>query len=909
MQILLELLIGGFLLATIIVTWVNRSAIGALEDEIAHLRAQLRQLKYQSEPATPQASPDASAADAAPTAAPAASVVPPEPYATAEDWGDAAPVAARNALAEPADAAAAMQHEPPLDAVPTKPSQPHGFEQFFGARLMVWCGGLALIFSGFFLVRFWIDNGLLTPGLRVMLGLAFGGALLGLARWLRSRNIAAGTRIAQALAGAGIADLYICLFAAVTLYDLAPAWLGFGGMALVTALAVFLALEHGVPIALLGLMGGFFTPALINTGHPSAALLFSYLYLLLAGFLFVIRQQGWWFLALPAMLGSFLWVAVWLFGGYFMAGDGLWLGLFLLAISATAVVAAREQVESEDADAMPLSLRRLGQRGLALQYGAMGGAILGMSLVTGISGFTPLEWGLFGLLSLGAIALAFFNQRLYGLLPWLALITNGLMLLSWRTDDAGLYALVAAGFAALFAVSGHLLQARSEKPLLWSGLLTAAGLGYYLIAYFKLRYMPEFQSVFPVWGALALLLAGAVLELLRRLWRQIPPTHPQRAAIISLYAATVTAFLSIALTIELQREFLSVAFAAEVLVLAWLQTRFRLPALRWLAAGLALCFAAVLVPQILLIIQLTAFSLVELQLGLQASVPLVQWPLFQLGVPALAFAGASILLRRGQDDAIARGLEIAAIMLIGVMGYYLSRHAFHPGEAILFIKAGFGERGTITNVFFLFGLVCLAVGLRYQRGAVAKAGLVLAGVALFRIGYFDLLRYNPLWAAQDVGAWPLLNRLWLPYGLPVIWLLVLRQRLLPAAFMALRPWISGAVLFLAFTFVTLQYRQLWHGAQLGVGATTDAEIYGYSVVWLLFGIALLALGTWRQTRLLRIASLVVMLLAVSKVFLYDAAALTGLLRFFSFFGLGLCLMGLSWFYARFVFRERGGVGS
>jgi uncharacterized membrane protein len=31
--------------------------------------------------------------------------------------------------------------------------------------------------------------------------------------------------------------------------------------------------------------------------------------------------------------------------------------------------------------------------------------------------------------------------------------------------------------------------------------------------------------------------------------------------------------------------------------------------------------------------------------------------------------------------------------------------------------------------------------------------------------------------------------------------------------------------------------------------------------------------------------------------------LEGLLRVFSFLGLGLSLMGLSWFYSRFVFRK------
>ena len=43
---------------------------------------------------------------------------------------------------------------------------------------------------------------------------------------------------------------------------------------------------------------------------------------------------------------------------------------------------------------------------------------------------------------------------------------------------------------------------------------------------------------------------------------------------------------------------------------------------------------------------------------------------------------------------------------------------------------------------------------------------------------------------------------------------------------------------------------------------------------------------------------------MAKVFLYDASALEGLFRVFSFLGLGLSLIGLSWFYTRFVFGNR-----
>ena len=139
--------------------------------------------------------------------------------------------------------------EEPAPAAARHDERAVSFEQQFGLRLPIWAGGFALILTGFFLVKYSIEMGWLSPGVRVVLGLIFGGGLLGAARWVRQRGIASGQRIAQALAGAGIADLYICIYAACMLYDLVPAWLGFGGMALVTAGAVFLAMEQGPPMA------------------------------------------------------------------------------------------------------------------------------------------------------------------------------------------------------------------------------------------------------------------------------------------------------------------------------------------------------------------------------------------------------------------------------------------------------------------------------------------------------------------------------------------------------------------------------------------------------------------------------------------------------------------------------------
>jgi uncharacterized membrane protein len=126
-----------------------------------------------------------------------------------------------------------------------------------------------------------------------------------------------------------------------------------------------------------------------------------------------------------------------------------------------------------------------------------------------------------------------------------------------------------------------------------------------------------------------------------------------------------------------------------------------------------------------------------------------------------------------------------------------------------------------------------------------------------------------------------------------------------------RPWLALALaslaLVLGFAFVTLELRQWFQGSRLDNGSIGSAENYAYSVVWILYGVALLVAGILRGGATLRWASLVVVLLAVGKVFLLDAAVLTGLYRVASFFGLGVSLMVIGYVYQRVVFGHAPGL--
>jgi uncharacterized membrane protein len=71
-------------------------------------------------------------------------------------------------------------------------------------------------------------------------------------------------------------------------------------------------------------------------------------------------------------------------------------------------------------------------------------------------------------------------------------------------------------------------------------------------------------------------------------------------------------------------------------------------------------------------------------------------------------------------------------------------------------------------------------------------------------------------------------------------------------------------------------------------------------VWLLYGIALLAIGIALHQTVIRYASLAMLLVTAGKVFLIDMSDLTGLYRVASFLGLGLSLVGIGYLYQRFV---------
>jgi uncharacterized membrane protein len=206
-------------------------------------------------------------------------------------------------------------------------------ERLLVENWLVWVGGLALALGGAFLVKLSIDHNLLTPVVRVVLGVLLGLTMSGAAEWLARRDHpdldeTMPSYVPQALAAAGAVSIFASLYAAHRLYALLPEPLAFTLLATTAAATVVSSLRHGEFVAALGLVGAFTVPILVESEAPHALPLFSYLTVVSAAALALLRYREWWWLAVVWLAAVILWVLVWLAstGG----GEAVTVGVFLL---------------------------------------------------------------------------------------------------------------------------------------------------------------------------------------------------------------------------------------------------------------------------------------------------------------------------------------------------------------------------------------------------------------------------------------------------------------------------------------------------------------------------------------------------------------------------------------------------
>lgn len=742
--------------------------------------------------------------------------------------------------------------EPPSPPEPEpepKPDRP-SLESLIGARLPVWIGAVALVVAGFFLVRYAVEIGLLTPAVRTILAALFAVILIGASEAARRiPALAEDPRIAQALAGAGIASSYATLYIAAALYQLIGPLPAFVLMVGVTALGLFLALRHGPPTAVLALAGGFVAPLVAGYDAAGIGPLLVYLGLFTAALFGLAIRRGWSWLALAATIVGFGWV-----------------NFLLVALEPTRLTGPAAFVIAL-ALAATLALPRAGVASTWLRAAPLVAGLVQLLIFAPALNFDGFAWSFYLVLAAAALLLAWRDARhLPGALAALGL-SLVLLAAALIAPEPGATFIAAPVLALLFAAPGLMLLDRGRS---WAVIALGGVAGPVLLA----NLLEPARLADWHWTALELVaaaLAGFVS------WRRRTATDRRDPGLVG-GALLAGILFSTAIGQLIPFAWLRTVFALATLGLGlWARrtgdsTLLTLPALG--AAAILIAAADPLADYLMLLAQslagwrITAPFLPPLSDALRSLLPLIA-AIALLAPEARQF---------GRLRQAVLGVGVAAVLMLL---YHFAKLPLAITTDARFQSLGFIERALITHALFAAAFL-----LHQRRPAIA---LPLFGLALGRLIWFDLITLNLLFVAQQVGAVPLANALVLHLALSGFWL----YRFLP------QPAATRAAIAASLLVTLAVVRQAAHGTMV-TGPIGTGENYGISAALLLLAIAWLNFGIRSVSRDLRLAGLGLLTFVTLKVFLIDAAALDGLLRILSFLGLGVALIGIGWVYRRFL---------
>jgi uncharacterized membrane protein len=187
---------------------------------------------------------------------------------------------------------------------PRPPAKPNPIIAWFTAgNAIVRVGAVVLFFGLVFLLNYAREHELIAPEFRVAGVAAVGLVLLAIGWRLRKGPVG----YAVSLQGAGVAVLYLTVFAAMHLYGLISPEAAFVLLALVAVSSAFIAVaQDSLALAVIGAGGGFLAPILASTGSGNHVALFGYYLVLNVGIVAIAWFKAWRALNVVGFLFTFL---------------------------------------------------------------------------------------------------------------------------------------------------------------------------------------------------------------------------------------------------------------------------------------------------------------------------------------------------------------------------------------------------------------------------------------------------------------------------------------------------------------------------------------------------------------------------------------------------------------------------
>jgi len=802
----------------------------------------------------------------------------------------------------------------PAAAMATAPKVKRSFEEEIGARWAVWVGGIALLFGAVFLLRYTIESGFFTPGMRIIMAALFGALLLMAGEWLRrhddkivmrtelGQSLAANAYIPGILTAVGIFALLGTDYAAYELYGFISAEMAFVLMAVISLGALALGLLHGPYLSALGLLASLATPLLIKTPNPNAYILFTYLIIVGAVSLVLARIRRWSVMELLTLAG---W-AVWLFISMDATGSqGTFLAwcAFLAAGFVTGVFLASRELKPS---------AKLGD--LALTHNPVSSGIwsfvaaLAILIAIDINGNPVLHASMALGFSAACIGAAFLRPQqcwhliaagviIYFVLP-LAVFSDRLTLIF--AEILGL-AIAGVGFRRVWIAS------REQKQAVQANWWSVYASLYPILLFYTLWQLMGSIAEPLIWCAIFLVISVANGWQSYHFWRN--RNDQPRIAVIPALGATLAYILSVLTWTSGLIE--AVGLMAGIIIANGIYERFKMPYLRWITVIMAALTAG-----FILFWQIPVANSVGPTLIVNAL-----WIYFAL--PGAICALAAYRFSREQDDIYSEALKAFALVFFALFVTFQIHHIMNEGR-LLADKWSFSEIAlqVLTGLSFTLG----GAYITYKRALTTPESprpatdkpepyhhlipVILSAISYLTLAVFFFvicLFMAPLLAhSVPVKGGALFNSLLLGYLLPAIMLAAIAwfsrsNRSKPYVRI-----VGGLTLLAALYYLTsiIRFAFIGPGIALSHSIPEGLESYAISASWLVLGILLLILGMRWSRRDLRLASAIVIVLTVLKAFLIDMAVLEGVLRAMSFVILGLVLIVIGRVYQKLLFKSK-----
>ncbi|MFC1650555.1 DUF2339 domain-containing protein [Candidatus Latescibacterota bacterium] len=409
---------------------------------------------------------------------------------------------------------------------------------------------------------------------------------------------------------------------------------------------------------------------------------------------------------------------------------------------------------------------------------------------------------------------------------------------------------------------------------------------------FYISLFPIIEPDYHSWTAPSTLLIG-ICYFLTFLWTIKRHANSERDIVRFAYSAVV--LLAIATNIQYASFPLVIAWSIEAFVIFWCGARFSLKYIVEASLGLFLIALAALMAN-----QLTwDYSNAE-QYAL-----ILNQRFLTFSILIASLGGSIVMLRKVKEyyfDQIKMGLHFVWCLLVFQLCTVetVDFVELHDMEVFPYI---------MVIVWMIYSLPLLLIGLKQKLKPLLACGIGTSALIFVLVAIKSSLVFEPIDAFV-----PVLN-------IRVITLLIVISGLFTQAYRLKKTdvtydWTKNiltiffiAMVILGFIALTVETRDYWGRAivslpegpnvAMSINNLSNMLQLSLSAVWLMYSIFLMGIGMKGKIQGFRLMSIALFGLTIIKIFIYDLSFLDSLYRIFSFMGLGVILLLVSYLYQRY----------